>query len=590
MLKVSTFCSGIGSPEQAIKNLGIEHKNIFACEINKYARKTYTANHECETMYHDMTKEDYVGEHWYSDINISGIPCQAFSLAGKRLGELDPRGLLFYDFYRYVKNQQPKYFIIENVKGLLSDNDGNTFQNWINLLGQSVNGDQFMFPHEDSLMYNLHWQVLNTKDYGLPQNRERVFLIGIRNDLPNSFVFPKGVPLKLRLKDILEDEVDEKYYLSEKTISYITKREGIYTDFNPEISRTICSQYAQSSNGSFIKSECKFGFYTCCNLDIMCSDCEDGSNYEMLEESEFIKVPSATKSGYEIATEGDSINLEHPNSETRRGRVGKQVAQTLTTSCNQGVMVVGFERTEEAKIKRSKSIKEKGIDTGNFSDRQLKLKDQDYSDTILANPNHQKEGLIAEVKIGAMRGRNPENPSDRTTGAPTRQMLEINENGTSNCLTSVQKDNLVIQINPSLESGGKQPYQQNRIYDSEGIAPALCRGKSDLNVTYNNPKVKHNLSGGKWDKMHEQSRRVYDENGIAPTIHTMGGGNQEIKTFDQYRIRKLTVLECFRLQGFPDSFHDKAVEAGVSNSQLYKQAGNSISVPVIQAILKNLLT
>lgn len=375
MLKVSTFCSGIGSPEVALKNLGIEHEIILTAEIDKYARETYLANHSTKKMINDMTVPDYEGEEYYADINISGLPCQAFSLAGKRLGELDPRGLLFFDFYRYVKNQNPKYFIIENVKGLLSDNDGNTFQNWINLLGQSVNGDPFMFPHEDSLMYNLHWQVLNTKDYGLPQNRERVFLIGIRNDLPNSFVFPKGVPLKLRLKDVLEDEVDEKYYLSDKFIQ--------------------------------------------------------GGEWRVAS---------------------------------------------------------------------------------------------------------------ADLMIGAMRGRNPENPSDRTTGAPTQQMLEINENGTSNCLTSVQKDNLVIQLNPSLESGGVQPYQQNRVYDGNGIAPALCRGKSDLNVTEND-----------------------------------------------YRIRKLTVLECLRLQGFPDEFLQNAIDAGVSNSQLYKQSGNSISVPVIQAILKNLL-
>lgn len=469
MLKVSTFCSGIGSPEQALKNLGIEHKTVFACEIDKYARQSYLANHECETMYHDMTKEDYVGEHWYSDINISGIPCQAFSLAGKRLGELDPRGLLFFDFYRYVKNQKPKYFIIENVKGLLSDNNGATFQNWINLLGQSVNGDAFMFPHEDSIMYNLHWQVLNTKDYGLPQNRERVFLIGIRNDLPNTFVFPKKIPLELRLKDVLEYEVDEKYYLSKKMLELLT--------YEKKGSTEIANINKGGQKGSVISED---------STHVGCLSVTD---YKL---PKLIQVQSATASGYEIATDGDSINLEHPNSETRRGRVGKQVAQTLTTSCNQGVMV----------------------------------------------------------------------------------------------------SNEVIQINPSTESGGVQPYQQNRVYDSEGIAPALCRGKSDLNITetYDYPRVKYQLTGGKWDKTHEQSGRVYDENGIAPTIHTMGGGNQEPKTFDNYRIRKLTPLETFRLQGFSDEFVQKAVDVGVSNSQLYKQAGNSISVPVIQAILKNLLT
>ena len=170
-------------------------------------------------------------------------------------------------------------------------------------------------------------------------------------------------------------------------------------------------------------------------------------------------------------------------------------------------MVVGFERTQEAKEKRSKSIKEKGIDTGNFSDRQLKLKDQDYSDTILANPNHQKEGLIAEFKIGAMRGRNPENKSDRTTGAPTQQMLEINENGTSNCLTSVQKDNLVVEV------------------------------ISDI-IQLKNPT--------------HSNDRIYSDEGISPTLNTMQGGNRQPFIQNDYRIRKLTPLECFRLQGFPD--------------------------------------
>src|SRR5690606_12498053 len=135
------------------------------------------------------------------------------SMAGKRLGELDPRGLLFYDFYRYVKIQQPKYFIIENVKGLLSDANGATFQSWIQLLGRSENTHINMFNHPDSLEYNLHWKVLNSKDYGVPQNRERVFLVGIRKDLPNTFRIPIGWRLTNRLKDVLEPLVDEKYYL-----------------------------------------------------------------------------------------------------------------------------------------------------------------------------------------------------------------------------------------------------------------------------------------------------------------------------------------------------------------------------------------
>ena len=224
MLKVATVCSGIGSPEVAIKNLNIKHEIVFGCEIDKYARQTYLANFNPNMMLEDMTKEDWEGEKYYSDIIVGGIPCQAFSLAGKRLGELDARGLLFYDFYRYVKNQQPKYFIIENVKGLLSMDKGNVFNNWKMLLGQSENGTAFLHNHEDSLMYNLHWKVLNTKNYGLPQNRERVFLIGIRKDLPNDFVFPKEIPLELRIKDLLEENVDKKYYLSDKLINTFLNR------------------------------------------------------------------------------------------------------------------------------------------------------------------------------------------------------------------------------------------------------------------------------------------------------------------------------------------------------------------------------
>lgn len=443
-MKIATVCTGIGSPEMAIRNLGIEHEIVFGCEIDKYAKETYLANFEPGFMVPDMTKCDWEDEKYYSDLFIGGIPCQAFSLAGKRLGELDPRGLLFFDFYRYVKNQKPKYFIIENVKGLLSDNDGNTFQNWINLLGQSVNGDAFMFPHEDSLMYNLHWQVLNTKDYGLPQNRERVFLIGIRNDLPNSFVFPRKIPLELRLKDILEDEVDEKYYLSDTAIKgFINHAE----------------RHAEKGNGF------KFSPTDGEGIAVTLTTHEGSRGY-----NNFLKV--------------ENVGNTNPSGNGMNGNVFSEngISPTLTTNKGEGM----------------------------------------------------------KLMIGAMRGRNPENKSDRTTGAPTQQMLEINENGTSNCLTSVQKDNLVVEV------------------------------ISDI-IQLNNPT--------------HSNDRIYSDEGISPTLNTMQGGNRQPFIQNDYRIRKLTPLECFRLQGFPDSYIKP-----VSNSQLYKQAGNSISVPVIQAILKNLLT
>jgi DNA (cytosine-5)-methyltransferase 1 len=417
-IKIATVCSGIGSPEQALKELGIDHEISFACEIDKYARQTYLANFTPNQMYQDLTAEEWDKPEQYSDLFIGGIPCQAFSLAGKRLGELDKRGLLFYDFYRYVKNQQPKVFIIENVKGLLSDNNGITFQNWCALLGRSMNTHVNMFNHDDSLLYNLHFKVLNSKDFGVPQNRERVFLIGIRNDLSNNFRFPIGERLKIRLKDILESEVDEKYYLSDKMIDYL---------------HNTNEKHKFLGNGFEFKPRDENGIASCVTARCFKQGCDD--NY------------------------------------------------------------------------------------------------------------------IQEAYCVAMRGRNPENPSDRTTGANTEQRLEPNSQGITNTITSVQKDNLVV-VNE---------------------APELMMMGS--------------LEGGKWDKMHESIRRYYSPNGISPTVTAMGGGNQEPKTVLNQRIRRLTPLECMRLQGYPDLFIKPC-----SDSQTYKQAGNSITVNVMKAIIKNLIS
>lgn len=490
MLKVATVCSGIGAPEQAIKNLNIPHKVVFGCEIDKYARQTYEANHEAENMYSDMTKENWDKPEQYSDLFIGGIPCQAFSLAGKRLGELDPRGLLFFDFYRYVKNQQPKVFIIENVKGLLSDAGGKTFSNWLLLLGNSVNGHSQMFNHPDSLGYNLHHTVLNSKNFGVPQNRERVFIVGIRQDLPNDFRFPIGWNLDKRLKDILENDVDEKYYLSDKMLNYFTTRADNFNNgkINYKNGEDVASCITSSSKSLDISD----------NIIVegeVTPNSQGGKVYGINGVSPtlsagthgyaqgYIQVKEATKKGFDIAEPGDSINLSNPNSETRRGRVGKQIANTLDTACNQAVV---------------------------------------------------------EPFCVAMRGRNPENPSDRTTGAKLEQTLEPNSQGITNTITSVQKDNLIVEP------------QLTQIAQLDGF---------------------------------ESEGRIYDADGLSRTIKNGGGGGAKTGWYKtESRIRRLTPLETFRLQGFSDDFIKPC-----SDTQTYKQAGNTITVNVIQAIIKNLL-
>jgi len=411
MLRVGSDFSGVGAFDQSLMRLGVKYKTVFACDMDKYARQTFI---------HNYGEPEYYPENVYNreipkdaiDIYMTSPPCQAFSLAGKRLGKDDKRGILFFNSHEFIQINKPRFFIFENVKGLLSDDGGKTFQEWINMLGgKSVNGLPVLFPYEDSVPYHLYWQVLNAKNHGVPQNRERVFLIGIRDDKDNSFQFPKEEHLSKRLKDVLEKNVDEKYFLSDKVINEV-----------------------------------------------------------MLD---YYKVKSATSKGYEDAKEGDSINYSVPNSETRRGRVGKGVAQTLDTGCKQGVLI-GTWRTH--------------IDGKGFREVE--------------------DGNCPTI---------PARAREDGSGQP-----------------------VVMQLNPSLESGGQQPYQQNRIYDSNALCPALNAGQQ-----------------------------------------TWGGNIVTLP--NDYRIRRLTPRECFRLMDFPDSF-----TWNVSDSQAYKQAGNSIVVNVLYKILKNL--
>jgi len=215
-MKVGTFFSGIGSPEQALLNLGIKHEIEFACDIDKYARETYLKNFDCKNMYKDITALD-MKDLSYVDLLVFGFPCQAFSMAGKRGGFEDTRGTLFYDALRYLKEHKPRYFIAENVKGLLSHDNGKTFQTIIDCLALTTNTQMSLMPF-NNLGYHIYYKVLNTKDFGIPQNRERIFIVGIRDDADNNFRFPKEIPLKLKLKDLLQINVNDKYYLSDKMI------------------------------------------------------------------------------------------------------------------------------------------------------------------------------------------------------------------------------------------------------------------------------------------------------------------------------------------------------------------------------------
>tara|TARA_R100001463_G_scaffold23159_3_gene55545 strand:+ start:4039 stop:5250 length:1212 start_codon:yes stop_codon:yes gene_type:complete len=324
MIKVGSDFSGVGAFDQALHRLGIAYQTIFACDMDKYARETYVENYGEPTYFPTDVYEREIPKESL-DIYMTSPPCQAFSMAGKRLGKKDKRGILFFNSHEFIKENKPRFFIFENVRGLLSDDKGNTFQEWINLLGgKSINGLPILFPQEDSVPYHIYYKVLNSKKVAnVPQNRDRVFIIGIRDDVDNSFTFPKDKPLTKKLADVLEEAVDDKYFLSTKLVNtFITRPQAKDYKFTPlveesESSPTVLARY-----------------YKCGPTD------------------PYLEVKSATKKGYEIAKEGDSINITIPTSETRRGRVGKGVAQTLDTGCNQATWIADYRNDEGLRIRK----------------------------------------------------------------------------------------------------------------------------------------------------------------------------------------------------------------------------------------------
>ena len=281
MIKVGSDFSGVGAFDQALIRLGIKHETIFACDMDKYARQTYIENYGEPSYYPTDVYERKIPQDPL-DLYMTSPPCQAFSQAGSRLGKEDKRGILFFNSHEFIQKNKPRFFIFENVRGLLSHDNGKTFQEWINYLGgKSINGLPVLFADENAVPYHIYYKVINSKNLNVPQNRERVFIVGIKDDKDNVFQFPKDEPLTTKLKDVLENEVDKKYFLDEKKVN------------------------------------------------------------EMLlntNNSESIKIKSANSKGYEVATEGDSINFTRLHSETRRGRVGKQMAQSLECISNQATL------------------------------------------------------------------------------------------------------------------------------------------------------------------------------------------------------------------------------------------------------------
>lgn len=349
------------------------------------------------------------------------------------------------------ENTLPKYLLLENVKNLVGKKFKPQFDAWIRWL--------------DSIGYNTYYQVLNSKHYGIPQNRERIFAVSIRKDIDDGkFKFPEQIPLTTRLKDILEKNVDEKYYLSGDKV------ESILANF-------IARQ--NEASGINLKDQ---------------------------------------------ATTFDGLT---------------DVAHTLMA--------------------------------------------RDYK----GFGNQSMTGVI-EPLIVASRGRNPDNPSDRTTGSPTEQRLEANMNGTTNTITTVAKDNYVMEpvVCEQRCDEGLRFFKDNVVGTLRTID--ACGDKRVIEPDDMNPVRIGNIYGEQFGTGY--AGNVWDQDSVSPTIMTAQGGNRQPLVVDnvKWRIRKLTPKECWRLMGFSDKDCDHASNY-VSDSALYKQAGNSIVTSCLVAIFYSLL-
>ena len=349
------------------------------------------------------------------------------------------------------ENTLPKYLLLENVKNLVGKKFKPQFDAWIRWL--------------DSIGYNTYYQVLNSKHYGIPQNRERIFAVSIRKDIDDGkFKFPEQIPLTTRLKDILEKNVDEKYYLSGDKV------ESILANF-------IARQ--NEASGINLKDQ---------------------------------------------ATTFDGLT---------------DIAHTLMA--------------------------------------------RDYK----GFGNQSMTGVIEPI-IVASRGRNPENPSDRTTGSPTEQRLEANMNGTTNTITTVAKDNYVME--PVV---CEQRCDEVLSFFKDDVVGTLrtidaCGDKRVIEPEDINPVRIGNIYGEQFGTGY--AGNVWDQDSVSPTIMTAQGGNRQPLVVDnvKWRVRKLTPKECWRLMGFSDK-DCKHASKYVSNSALYKQAGNSIVTSCLVAIFYSLL-
>ena len=678
-IKLLELFSGVQSQERALRQLGISYESVGVCDCDKDVLVSSAAmrfnleeeianynfpnaevmvkelqdkniGYSFEKQKHTITsrtpitklKQYYISDKLLKNLgDISQVerlpranfvtyssPCQSFSVAGKLAGaaktctkcghkwdidfsnpeynykcpicgsvslESTTSGLL-QEVQRllsvaYEEDELPSILLMENVKNLVQKKFIGQFTAWVKWL--------------DSIGYNTYWKVLNGKHYGIPQNRERVFAISIRKDVDTKgFIFPETIPLTTRLKDVLEQNVDEKYYLPDDRIEKIL-------------------------NSTFMQEKKRIQTTDVCDT-LLARDWKDPKCVPIED-----VVPVRLGGLY------DDENGKH-----QAGAIWDKDAISPTLDTMQGGNRQPYV-VDEIKVVGNY------MPSGHDASRVVDI--DGIAPTV--KENHGTVTAIAEPFIVASRGRNPENPSDRTVGAPTEQRLEPNFSGCSNCLTSVGKDNYVCEpiVEKNLwtetqkqmitEDGNIKRYINSDVVDKfevgdcadisfpngynkanrvfEGYSPAIngtttqssfvvkepiiyddynsriSADQNAINTLTCNCGASAERNGVKIiepviveDFYQSREPRVYAE--TAPTIRServgLKAADGEVEALVEkirWRIRKLTSLECWRLMNFTDKDHNRA-SAYVSASSLYKQAGNSIIVACLIGLMSSL--
>ncbi len=560
-IRVFEAFAGYGSQSMALRRLGIDFEVVGISEIDKYAIQAYMAVHGDTPNYGDISKIDWSSVPDFDFLTYS-FPCTDISTAGQQKGFAEGSGTrssLLWECRKAIEVKRPKYLLMENVKNLVSKKFTPYLKEWLRFLeGQG---------------YSNYTKVLNAKDFGVPQNRERVFMVSILGEV--SFHFPKPFTLEKRLKDVLEKDVDESFYLSEKVVNTFlarnekNKAKGNGFKFEPTMGDVIASSILTNA-GSM--------------------DCD---NYVYV-------VGNTNPSGHGMNGNVFNSNGLCPTLTTNKGE-GPRILESVPT---------GFSSKEKKYgNKRVQSL----VDSGKISGHEVQFLDaynqtvSDICGTIKTTVDSSCLSFISE----------PINQALIIKQATKKGYIEIPPGGVFDAsypesLTRRGRVQDNGKVSPTLTAGGEPPClyegmeQKCVAYTRDSKGEVISRRLSDIANTVHGstgcggstdcfvaePKIIQvgNLADEKGFK-NPQRGRVYNPIGISPNINTMAGGNLQpkiIEDFANYRIRKLTPRECFRLMGVSEEDIDKIQSSGISNTQQYKMAGNSIVVDVLYHIFRKM--